>query len=523
MCVLTTIPSRLFGRGRTRNPPLGLRRRRRRRLNLERARESATMPDRATTTTTTTTEEEEEEARGAPLSTRRTKSTSSSSGGSAKRDAKHVKYDAETSGSGASMATTDFERREDEGGHGGEAPTSRCATPMPSRIEIELDVEKETESEFAGVKEICRRAVRGWGELWENPNETIEVSPVRGGITNALFKVARRGGGADASIVQTVVVRVFGKGTDRFITHRKVQGETSHVLNEHGFGAKVLGVFKNGLVEEFIEADSVAPEDLASGGALLRRVASQMRRLHKEVAPDLTPRIFRREMKVSRQHAIWDTLHLWFDLAYGVANDPNMFNSDPHKRAVLNELKIDDEARRLLFDVVRGRCDVVDSQTVYCHNDIHAGNFLLNKQTDNLTLIDYEYADYGPRAFDMANLFCEFAGFECNYDQFPTAKLRREFYVAYLPTSASGADIDGLEAEVAAWTPVTHVFWALWAVIQAKYSVIDFDFLGFAAMRMKVFRASVEDEAAWVPTNAALGHTFVPQPEGWNATAEGTL
>ena len=64
----------------------------------------------------------------------------------------------------------------------------------------------------------------------------------------------------------------------------------------------------------------------------------------------------------------------------------------------------------------------------------------------------------------------------------------RGIYVAYLPTSASDADIDGLEAEVAAWTPVTHVFWALWAVIQAKYSVIDFDFLGFAAMRMKVFR-----------------------------------
>ena len=127
-------------------------------------------------------------------------------------------------------------------------------------------------------------------------------------------------------------------------------------------------------------------------------------------------------MKVSRQHAIWDTLHLWFDLAYGVANDPNMFNSDPHKRAVLNELKIDDEARRLLFDVM-GRCDVVDSQTVYCHNDIHAGNFLLNKQTDNLTLIDYEYADYGPRAFDMANLFCEFAALSATMTNSP----RRSF------------------------------------------------------------------------------------------------
>ena len=456
----------------------------------------------------------------------KTKPTSSASGGSgASREAKHVKYDDDTSGSGASMATTDFERSGIE--NHGDAPTSRCATPMPSRIEMELDADEETENGYAGVQIVCRRTVRGWGNAEETP---LEVSPVRGGITNALFKVARktrtmtrRGEDDDASVARVVVVRVFGKGTDRFITHRKVQGETSHVLNEHGFGAKVLGVFTNGLVEEFIEAESVAPEDLASGGALLRRVAAQMRRLHKEVAPDLAPRVFRREMKVSRQHAIWDTLHLWFDLAYGVANDPNMFKSDPRKRAVLNELKIDDDARRLLFDVVRGRCDRVDSQTVYCHNDIHAGNFLLNKQTDNLTLIDYEYADYGPRAFDMANLFCEFAGFECNYDQFPTAKLRREFYIAYLPSSASDADVDGLEAEVAAWTPVTHVFWALWAVIQAKYSIIDFDFLGFAAMRMKVFRASVEDEAAWVPTNAALGRAFVPQPEGWNATAEGTL
>ena len=32
---------------------------------------------------------------------------------------------------------------------------------MPSRIEIELDVEKETESEFAGVKDLST-PVRGW-------------------------------------------------------------------------------------------------------------------------------------------------------------------------------------------------------------------------------------------------------------------------------------------------------------------------------------------------------------------------
>ena len=401
----------------------------------------------------------------------------------------------------------------------------RCSTPLPVRLTMELNVEREQNASYSGVKFIARATVRGWKD---ERDDALEVSPVRGGITNALFKVKRVSDDettvAGQTAVRMVVVRVFGKGTERFITHRKVQGETTHVLNEHGFGARVLGVFANGLVEEFIEADSIAPEELASGGALLRRVALQMRRLHKEVHPDLAPRVVRAGgMEHSRAHAIWDTLQLWFDLAYGVTKDHTVFKGDSAKRAALEGLKIDDEARRLLFEVVRERCDKVNSHTVYCHNDIHAGNFLINRQTDDLTLIDYEYADYGPRAFDMANLFCEFAGFECNYDQYPEHTLRREFYSSYLGVPSSSADVDSLEEEVAAWTPVTHAFWALWAVIQAKYSSIDFDFLGFADMRMKAFRSSAADASRWVPTNAAVGRGAGEYPQGWNVTAEGTL
>ena len=417
------------------------------------------------------------------------------------------------------------------GDGGGDGP-ARASTPLPERIADELDVEYEQRNKYLGVKRVVRVTVRGWRDV---ADEELDVSPVRGGITNALLKVRRleRREGEDEAeelpasemtVARTVVVRIFGKGTEQFITHRKVQGETTHVLNEHGFGARVLGVFSNGLVEEFIEAESIAPEELASGGALLRRVAAQMRRLHRDVHPDLEPRIVRGGgIQTAREHAIWDTLQLWFDLAYGVTKDPSMTKNDPAKRAALDALKIDDEARRLLFEVVRSRCDKVNSQTVYCHNDIHAGNFLINRKTDDLTLIDYEYADYGPRAFDMANLFCEFAGFECNYDQYPTDALRREFYSAYLGVPSTSKEVDALENEIAAWTPVTHAFWSLWAVIQAKYSSIDFDFLGFAAMRMKVFHFSATDETRWVPTNSAIGRASVDQPQGWNATAEGEL
>jgi len=62
-------------------------------------------------------------------------------------------------------------------------------------------------------------------------------------------------------------------------------------------------------------------------------------------------------------------------------------------------------------------------------------------------------------------------------------------------------------------------------VIQAKYSAIDFDFLGFAAMRMKVFYASALAPSEWVPTNTALGgqHGTPEKSVGWNATAEGNV
>ena len=32
-------------------------------------------------------------------------------------------------------------------------------------------------------------------------------------------------------------------------------------------------------------------------------------------------------------------------------------------------------------------------------------------------LIDFEYAFYNYRAFDIANHFCEYAGFECDYSR----------------------------------------------------------------------------------------------------------
>lgn len=47
-------------------------------------------------------------------------------------------------------------------------------------------------------------------------------------------------------------------------------------------------------------------------------------------------------------------------------------------------------------------------------------------------LIDYEYATPCERAFDIANHFAEWGGFECDYSKLPTRCVRREFIRVYL-------------------------------------------------------------------------------------------
>lgn len=60
-------------------------------------------------------------------------------------------------------------------------------------------------------------------------------------------------------------------------------------------------------------------------------------------------------------------------------------------------------------------------------------NMNMNMNTDGVTLIDFEYAAYNYRAWDIANHFNEFAGFDFNIEKdFPTKDRRIEFLKLYV-------------------------------------------------------------------------------------------
>lgn len=83
-------------------------------------------------------------------------------------------------------------------------------------------------------------------------------------------------------------------------------------------------------------------------------------------------------------------------------------------------------------------------QLVFSHCDLLSANVILEPRkapTDSVAeggndvvvdFIDYEYATPAPAAFDIANHFAEWGGYDCDYNMLPTRAVRRDFLQEYV-------------------------------------------------------------------------------------------
>jgi len=159
------------------------------------------------------------------------------------------------------------------------------------------------------------------------------------------------------------------------------------------------------------------------------------------------------------------------------------------------------------------------SPIVFCHNDFQEGNILLKKSDPNLEsadfgVIDYEYASYNYRAFDIANHFCEWTFdyhshnkhpyFAWNQEFYPSEEQQHLFAKSYLDEIAQNRSYndefpgnapvfvlsDGVETltdEVKAFVPVSHFFWGVWAILLAETSPVQFGFSEYAQCRLELY------------------------------------
>jgi ethanolamine kinase len=115
-----------------------------------------------------------------------------------------------------------------------------------------------------------------------------------------------------------------------------------------------------------------------------------------------------------------------------------------------------------------------------------------NPVTKSVSFIDYEYATPSPAAFDIANHFAEWAGYDCDYNMVPTKSHRHAFISEYVRTyiELTGEPLDHAEEtqklfdEVDIYRGVPGFYWGIWSSIQAMISEIDFDYAAYAESRL---------------------------------------
>ncbi|KNE69998.1 hypothetical protein AMAG_14836 [Allomyces macrogynus ATCC 38327] len=322
----------------------------------------------------------------------------------------------------------------------------------------------------------CARAVGSLISL--APTSAIQSAKVtrcKQGITNKLLRVVPPN-------APTYLVRVYGHGTDELID-RDAEVRNMAYLARHKLAPPLHARLNNGLVYGYVHGVPANPEDLADAKvwpAIARHVAEWH---GLPLPPTAHPVPGHQADEVEQVPALFATLDRWMAMvckSFPSGTACHLSIADlAHERAQLESTLLP------------------PSRVAFTHNDLLSGNIILQYAENSdekvgsaphsVRFIDYEYGGVGFAAFDIANHFCEWAGFDCEYWRYPDVTTQKAWLREYLAQEQkvppSDADVDAWQSTVAAYTLAAHLYWTLWALVQASVSDIEFDYAGYAQLR----------------------------------------
>uniref|UniRef100_A0A0E0M1N7 ethanolamine kinase n=1 Tax=Oryza punctata TaxID=4537 RepID=A0A0E0M1N7_ORYPU len=328
---------------------------------------------------------------------------------------------------------------------------------------------------------ICKELVRGWSSL---DSSRFSIETVSGGITNMLLKVSAEDGKGNKS---SVTVRLYGPNTDLVIDRKRELQAIPH-LSAAGFGAQLLGTFENGMVQSFIYARTLTPSDMKEP-RIAAEIAKELRRFHQVDIPG------------SKEPQLWDDIFKFMKKASVLEFE----DKEKQKRyETISFRKIQDEVKELKVLLTLGAISFILFKEpllfiFFLHHrraHIHKAILCNTIHIEKLYFIDFEYGSYSYRGYDIANHFNEYAGYDCDYSLYPDKDSQYHFFRNYLqpdrPSEVQVQDLDALYVETNTYRLASHIYWALWALIQAKVSPIDFDYLGYFFLRYDEYKKQRE-------------------------------
>jgi thiamine kinase-like enzyme len=260
------------------------------------------------------------------------------------------------------------------------------------------------------------------------------VSELPGGLTNRNYKVTTPAG--------SFVARISEAGTELLAIDRDCEHRNSVTAAAAGAGPPVVEYRPQDsmLIIGYIDGQTLTAPDVGATDNL-PRIAQACRRLHQ---------------------------------AGRFANDFDMFDIQRRylSAARQNGFKIPPG-----YDDLRPQCEAAEkalktkkTQTVPCHNDLLAANFI--DDGDRIWLIDYELSGNNDPCFELGNIAAE-------------SHLGKDA-LAELVSAYEGKPSRGKTARAWLLGGLVGMYgWTLWGALQHAASPLDYDFWGWAMERFE--------------------------------------
>lgn len=326
----------------------------------------------------------------------------------------------------------------------------------------------------------------------------VKVRRISGALTNAVYKVEV------ADVVARcppLLLRIYGPNVTSVIDRDYELGVLTRLAKKN-IGAKLLGCFSNGRIEQWLNDTNPLTKDLIVLSKISRTIARRMKELH--IGVNLT------FQELQAGAMVWNNIDSWSRLVARFLQDSQVdekliFLSDYKKFVDIIQLY-----RSWLSDKYHGK---INEHLSFCHNDTQYGNLLLSypnslvtmdgqpapssstklssdeflKVNDDkkLVVIDFEYSGPNVDAYDIANHFCEWMADYHSPDKsyfldparYPDVEQQINFLTSYVKFGTSSTaevttpeeilKIKKLYNEVLFWRPAVNIGWCLWGIVQS--------------------------------------------------------
>ncbi|KAB0802137.1 hypothetical protein PPYR_04323 [Photinus pyralis] len=323
------------------------------------------------------------------------------------------------------------------------------------------------------LTEGARKIIEEIRPFWNLENVQFDV--LTNGYTNKLIRCREENGPPH----EAVLVRVYGNKTELMID-RNAEKRTILILNNLGLPPRLYASFENGLAYEYIPGRTLNCNTIRQP-EIYKLIATHLAYMHKVQLPN----------DLAKKPMLWEKLEDFFNMLPETFSD-----SAKHERynaTIMPRCKMQDEINMLKKKLIK-----LNSPLVFTHNDLLLNNIIYSQEKGSVEFIDFEYSGVNYQAFDVGNHFNEFVGFEnIDYSNYPDKELQWNWLRAYLSElhnseEISDRDIHKLYVQANKFALASHMFWGVWALLQAEYSTIDFDFMGYAAIRLNEYAAKKE-------------------------------